>query len=58
MVNPEAKSPLGNPRRRWEDNIKIDLREVGSGDMGWIGLDEVWGYWSALVNVVMSLLFP
>jgi hypothetical protein len=33
---PEGKSPLGRPRRRWEDNIKMDLQEVGCGGMGWI----------------------
>jgi hypothetical protein len=37
-VSPEGKRPLGRPRRRWEDNIMMDLQEVGCGGMGWIGL--------------------
>jgi len=47
----EEKSPLGRSRRRWEDNIKMDLQEVGCGGMDWIDKDK----WRALVNAVMNL---
>jgi hypothetical protein len=40
VVKPEGKRPLGRPRYRWEDNIKLDLQEVVCGDMDWIGLDS------------------
>ena len=40
MVKPEGKRPLGRPRRRWEDNTKMDLQEVGSGDMDWNDLAQ------------------
>ena len=46
---PEGKRPLGRPRRRWEDNIKMDLQEMGCGGMDWIDR------WRALVNAVMNL---
>jgi len=52
---PEGKRPLGRPRRRWEDNIKMDLREVGCGGLDWIELAEDRDRWPALVNVVMNL---
>jgi hypothetical protein len=55
---PEEKSPLGRPRHRWEDNIKMDLQEVGCGGMGWIGLAQDRDRWRALVNVVMKLGVP
>jgi hypothetical protein len=45
---PEGKRPLGRPRRRWVDNIGMDLGEVGWGDVGWIGQDR--NRWRALVN--------
>jgi hypothetical protein len=55
---PEGKSPLGRPRRRWEDDIKKDLQEVGWGSMDWIDLvyrrDRRW----VLVNAVMNLRVP
>ena len=52
---PEGKRPLGRPRRRWEDNIKMDLREVGC-DMGdWIALAEDRDQWQAYVRSVMNL---
>ena len=54
----EGKIPLGRPRRRWEDNIKMDLQEVGCGDMDWIELAQDMDRWRALVNTVMSLRFP
>jgi len=53
--NLEGKRPLGRPRRRWEDNIKVDLQEVGCGGMGWIGLAQERNRWRALVNAVMNL---
>jgi hypothetical protein len=46
---------LGIPRRRWEDNIKMDLQEVGCGGMDWIGLAQDRDRWRALVNAVMNL---
>jgi len=55
---PEGKKPLGKSRRRWEDNIKMDLQEVGYESMDWIELAEDTDSWRALVNVVMNLLVP
>jgi hypothetical protein len=55
---PEGRRPLGRPRRRWEDNIKMDLREVGWGDMDWINLAQDRDRWRALVNAVMNLRVP
>jgi hypothetical protein len=55
---PEGKRPLGRPRCRWEDNIKMELREIGWGGMGWIDLDQDRDQWRALVNTVMNLLAP
>ena len=52
---PEGKRPLGRPRCRWEDNIKMDLQEVGCGGMDWIKLAQDRDRWKALVNVVMNL---
>jgi hypothetical protein len=51
---PEGKRLLGRPRRRWEDNIKMNLREVGCGGMEWIGLPQDRDRWRALVNAVMN----
>ena len=54
---PEGKRPLGRPRRRWEDNIKMDLQEVeGCGD--WMKLAQDRDGWRALVNTVMNLQVP
>jgi hypothetical protein len=55
VVKPEVKRPLGRPRHRWEDNIKVDLQEVGCGDMDWIGPAQDRNRWRALVNAVMNL---
>ena len=52
---PERKGPLGRPRRRWEDNIKMDFQEVGCGVMDWIELAQDRDRWRALVNDVMNL---
>ena len=51
---PEGMSPLGRPRRRWEDNIKMDLQEVGCGGMEWIRLAQDRNRWLALVNAAMN----
>jgi hypothetical protein len=51
----EGKRPLGRPGHRWEDNIKIDLHEVGCGGMDWIELTQDRDRWRALVNDVMNL---
>jgi hypothetical protein len=55
---PEGHRPLGRPRRRWVDNIRIDLVEVGWGDVDWIGLAQDGDRWRALVNAVMNLRVP
>jgi hypothetical protein len=55
---PEGKRPLGRPRRRCEDNIKLDLQEVGCERMEWIDLAQDRDRWRALVNAVMSLWVP
>jgi hypothetical protein len=55
---PEGKRPLGRPRRRWEDNIEINLRETSSGSMDWIHLAQDRDQWRALVNTVMNLRIP
>ena len=54
----EGKRPLGRPRRRWEDNITMDLQEVGCGGMDLIELSQERGRWWALVNVTMNLRVP
>jgi len=54
---PEGKRPFGGPRRRWEDNIKMDLREVGGGG-DWMELAQDRYRWRALVNKVMNLRVP
>jgi hypothetical protein len=51
---PEGKRPLGRPRRRWVDNIRMDLREIGWDVMDWIDLDQDKDQWRALVNTVMN----
>jgi hypothetical protein len=56
--NPEGKGPVGRPRRRWVDNIRMDLGEVGWGDVDWIGLAKDWNRWRALVNSVLNLQVP
>jgi hypothetical protein len=55
---PERKRPLGRPRSRWVDNIKMDLLEIGSGGVDWIGLAQDRDKWRALVNAVMNLQVP
>jgi hypothetical protein len=60
---PEGKRPLGRPKRRWVDNIKMDLREMGWDGVDWIGLDWIdkaqdRDQWRALVNTVLNLRVP
>jgi hypothetical protein len=55
---PEGKRPLGRPRHRWEDNIKLDLQEVGCGGMDWIKLAVDRDRWQELVKVLMNLWVP
>jgi hypothetical protein len=55
---PEGKRPLGRPRRRWVDNIKMDLREIGWDGVDWIELAQDRDQWRALVNTVMNLKVP
>jgi hypothetical protein len=55
---PEGRRPLGRPGHRWEDNIKMDLREVGWGGMDWINQAQDRDRWRALVNAVMNLRVP
>jgi hypothetical protein len=56
--NPEGKRPLGRPRHRWVDNIKLDLRELGWYAMDWIDLAQDRGQWRALLETVMNLRVP
>jgi hypothetical protein len=53
--NPEGKRPLGRPRRRWEDGIRMDLREIGLGVVDWIQLAQDRDRWQAVVSAVMNL---
>jgi hypothetical protein len=55
---PGGKRPLGTPRRRWVDNIKIDLREIEWDGMDWIDLAQDRDQWRALVNTVINLRVP
>jgi hypothetical protein len=54
MGKPEGKRPHGRPRRRWEDGIRMDLREIGWGSVDWIQLAQDRDRWQALVNTVMN----
>ena len=55
---PEGKRPLGRPRRRWEENIKTELQEVGRGCGGWMGLSQDRDRWRSLVSIVMNFRVP
>ena len=55
---PEGKRPQGRPRRRWVDNIRMDLQEVGCGYVDWIGLAQDRDSWRTLVSAVMNLRVP
>jgi hypothetical protein len=58
MGKPEGKEPLGRPRHRWVNNIKMELRETGWGGMDWADLTQDKDQWRALVNMVMNLQAP
>ena len=58
MGKPEGKRPLGRSRRRWVDNIRMDLQEVGCGYVDWIGLAQDRDKWRTLVSAVMNLRVP
>jgi hypothetical protein len=58
VVKPEGKRLLGRPRRRWIDNIKMDLLEIGLSVVDWIGLAQDRYRWRALMNVVMKIRVP
>jgi len=58
LGKPEGRRPLGRPRRRWVDNIRVDLQEVGCGYMDWIGLAQDRDRWWTLVSAVMNLRIP
>jgi hypothetical protein len=58
LGKPEGKGPMGRPRRRWEDDIKMDLQEVGCVGMDWIELAEDRDRWRALVKAVMNFRVP
>ena len=58
LRKPEGKRPLGRPRRRWENNIKMDLEEVGRGFGDWMGLAQDRDRWRALVSTVMNFRVP
>jgi hypothetical protein len=55
MGKPERERPLGRPRRRWEFNIRMDLREIGRNGMDWIDLAQDRDQWRALMNTIMNL---
>jgi len=58
LEKPEGRRPLGRPRRRWVDNIRMGLQEVGCGYMDWIGLVQDRDRWRTLVSAVMNLRVP
>jgi hypothetical protein len=58
VIKPEGKRPLGKPRRRWVDNIRFDVEEVGWGDVDWIGLAKDRNRWRAVVNSILNLRVP
>ena len=55
---PTGKRPLGRPRRRWEDNIRMDLEEIGINSANWVDLAQDKDYWRALANVALNLWVP
>jgi hypothetical protein len=57
LVKPEGRRPKGKPRRRWVDNIRMDLQEVGCGYMDWTGLAKYKYSWRMLVTAVMNIRF-
>ena len=55
---PTGKRPLGRPRRRWEDNIRMDLEEIGNNAENWVDSAQNSNYWKALVNAALNLRVP
>ena len=55
---PTGKRPLGRPRRRWEDNIRVDLKEIGINARNWVDSAQDMDYWRSLVNEVLNLRVP
>ena len=55
---PTGKRPLGRPRRRWEDNIRMDIKEIGINTRNWVDSAQDRNYWRALVNVTLNLRVP
>ena len=55
---PTGKRPLGRLRHRWDDNIRVDLKEIGINTKNWVDLNQVRGYWRALVNVSLNFRVP
>ena len=55
---PKGKRPLGRPRRRWEDNIRMDLEEIGINTRNWVDSAQDRDYWRALVNTALNLRVP
>jgi hypothetical protein len=55
LTKPEGKRPLGRPRRKWEDGIRMDLGEIGWGSVEWIQLTQDRDWWRAVVNTMMNL---
>jgi hypothetical protein len=58
LVGKPERRPLGRPRRRWVDNIKMDLRQIGWDGVDWVDLAQDRDHWRALVNTVMNLRIP
>ena len=58
LIALKGKIPLGRPRRRWEDNIRSDFKEIGINTSNWVDSAKVRNYWRSLVNAVLSLQFP
>jgi hypothetical protein len=58
VAKPEGKRPLGRPRRRWVDNIKMDLREIGWDDADWIDMAQDRDQWWVLANTILNLRVP
>jgi hypothetical protein len=58
IERPEGKKPLGRPRRRWEYNVKMDLRDIGIDEVNWIQLAQDSVQWRAFVKTVMNLRVP